>query len=98
MPRHALPLALLPAVLVMANVTLGGCRPPGAPRPTDSRPRPAASVGATRAAAAVVRLSGTVEAVRASTIVVPRLAGQNTNSLVITRLVPAGTAVKPGDL
>jgi HlyD family secretion protein len=45
-----------------------------------------------------VRLSGTVEAVEATTISVPRLAGQNNNTLVITALVRAGQAVKPGDL
>ena len=45
-----------------------------------------------------VRLSGTVEAIQSTTISAPRLAGPNTQSLVITRLVPAGAAVKPGDL
>ena len=45
-----------------------------------------------------VRLSGTVEAVEATTISTPRLAGQNTNSLVITHLVRPGTIVKAGDL
>lgn len=45
-----------------------------------------------------VRLSGTVEAVEATTITAPRLAGQNSNTLVITDLVRAGQAVRPGDL
>lgn len=45
-----------------------------------------------------VRLSGTVEAVEATTISAPRLMGQYSNSLVIMRLVHAGTRVKPGDL
>ena len=44
-----------------------------------------------------VRLSGTVEAVEATTITAPRLAGQNNNTLVITSLVRPGTAVRPGD-
>ena len=44
-----------------------------------------------------VRLSGTVEAVEATTIAAPRLAGQNNNSLVVMRLIKAGTTVKPGD-
>ena len=44
-----------------------------------------------------VRLNGTVEAVEATTIAAPRLAGQNNNSLVIMRLIKAGTTVKPGD-
>src|SRR5688572_5142050 len=45
-----------------------------------------------------LRLSGTVEAVESTTISAPRLAGPNTMSLVITRLVRAGSTVQPGDL
>jgi HlyD family secretion protein len=45
-----------------------------------------------------LRLSGTVEAVQATTITTPRLAGQNNNTLVIMTLVRAGQAVRPGDL
>lgn len=45
-----------------------------------------------------LRLSGTVEAVEATTVSAPRLSGPNSASLVITRLVRAGTTVRPGDL
>jgi HlyD family secretion protein len=45
-----------------------------------------------------VRLSGTVEAVEATTVSTPRLAGQNNQSLVITRLVKPGSMVHAGDL
>lgn len=45
-----------------------------------------------------IRLAGTVEAVQATTISVPRLAGQTIPSLVITRLIRPGTMVKAGDL
>ncbi len=45
-----------------------------------------------------LRLSGTVEAVEATNVSAPRLAGQNTNSLVITRLVQNGATVKRGDM
>src|SRR5687768_1845593 len=45
-----------------------------------------------------VRLSGTVEAIQSMTISAPRLSGPNANSLVITRLVRAGSTVKAGDL
>jgi multidrug efflux pump subunit AcrA (membrane-fusion protein) len=45
-----------------------------------------------------VRLSGTVEAIQSTTISAPRLSGPSANSLVITRLVRAGSTVKPGDL
>ena len=44
-----------------------------------------------------VRLAGTVEAVQATAIQAPRLSGQNNNSLVIMRLIKAGTSVRPGD-
>jgi multidrug efflux pump subunit AcrA (membrane-fusion protein) len=44
-----------------------------------------------------VRLSGTVEAVQATAIPAPRLSGQNPNSLVIMRLIKAGTSVQAGD-
>jgi HlyD family secretion protein len=45
-----------------------------------------------------VRLSGTVEAVQSTTVSAPRLSGPNTASLVITRLVRPGSAVRRGDL
>ena len=43
------------------------------------------------------RVSGTVEATRAQTVFVPRLAGQNAPTLVITRLIRAGSRVAAGD-
>ena len=47
-----------------------------------------------------LRLSGTVEAVQATTVSVPRMAGQGSTalSLSITYLVTPGSMVKPGDL
>jgi HlyD family secretion protein len=45
-----------------------------------------------------IRLNGTVEAIESTSIPAPRLAGQNSNSLVIMRLVPNGTTVKKGDV
>lgn len=46
----------------------------------------------------VVRLHGTVEAASSLAVVVPRLAGQQSGSLVITRLVANGERVEAGDL
>ncbi len=46
----------------------------------------------------VTRLHGNVEATSSLAIVVPRLAGQSSGNLVITRLVANGTRVEPGDL
>lgn len=45
-----------------------------------------------------LRIHGTVEAVDSFTISAPRLAGQGLNTLVVTRLATAGSAVKRGDL
>lgn len=45
-----------------------------------------------------LRLAGTVEAVRATTVLVPRLFGQSVNNLTITRLARAGTHVNVGDV
>ena len=45
-----------------------------------------------------IRLSGTVEALQATNIIAPRIAGQNNNALVIERLVKNGTRVHRGDL
>jgi len=45
-----------------------------------------------------IRLSGTVEAVESTTVAAPRLSGPTSTSLVITRLIKAGTIVQPGDV
>lgn len=45
-----------------------------------------------------MRVAGTVEAVRARSIIVPRLAGQTAPALVITRLITSGTRVQQGTL
>ena len=45
-----------------------------------------------------VRLHGTVEAIDSHAVAAPRLVGQNLSTLIITKLTPAGTRVKRGDL
>lgn len=58
---------------------------------------PAAAVGP--GADLPIRLAGTVEAVRAFSVNVPRLTGQSSNvPLVITRLVAGGARVEAGDV
>jgi multidrug resistance efflux pump len=49
------------------------------------------------AVSGALRLSGTVEATRSRTVFVPRLAGQTAPTLVITRLIRAGSRVAAGD-
>jgi len=45
-----------------------------------------------------IRVAGTVEAVRAATTVAPRLRGQNTSGLIVTRIVAGGSRVRQGDI
>jgi HlyD family secretion protein len=45
-----------------------------------------------------VRVTGTTEAVRSAAAIVPRLAGQSSPTLVITRLVKGGTRVRAGEV
>jgi len=45
-----------------------------------------------------LRLKGTTEAVHTSAVLAPVLAGQQMSTLTITRVLPAGTGVKRGDL
>jgi HlyD family secretion protein len=69
-----------------------------APQDVPGRQREASSTVTRRDFVKSVRLSGSVEAVEATTISTPRLAGQNNQSLVITSLVRPGTMVRAGDL
>ncbi|HEX5474819.1 MAG TPA: efflux RND transporter periplasmic adaptor subunit [Vicinamibacterales bacterium] len=69
----------------------------GTDRPADGQGRQRFIV-ARRDFVRSVRLSGTVEAVEATTVSAPRIAGQNNNALVIMHLVVPGTTVRPGDL
>jgi HlyD family secretion protein len=55
-------------------------------------------VAAAGAAPAAVRLHGSIEPVRSHPVVVPRLTGSATGTLVIVHLVKPGTVVKRGDL
>jgi multidrug resistance efflux pump len=78
------------AVLVI--VAAGGisCRP--ANRTDGARPAAPAPIEA-----GAFRLAGTVEATRARTVFVPRLAGQTAPTLVITHLIRAGSRISEGD-
>lgn len=92
--RHRYPfLALATAVVAGAGLYVHA----RAPEPQTQRTQATYTV-VTRDFVRTIRLSGTVEAIEATTIAAPRLAGQGNNSLVVTALVPAGASVKPGDL
>lgn len=68
---------------------------PRAPVAPQAAPRESAEAAAPPG---VIRLSGSVEAIRSRTVIVPRLAGQLVPTIVITKLVAAGAHVKEGDV
>jgi multidrug efflux pump subunit AcrA (membrane-fusion protein) len=70
----------------------------GAPDPPQARGRDGTVTVHRRDFVRSIRIAGTVEAVEATTVSTPRLAGQNNQSLVITHLVPPGRMVSKGDL
>jgi multidrug efflux pump subunit AcrA (membrane-fusion protein) len=85
-------------VSVAAGAALMRVRDPGNPETEQSGRRQTTATVKRVDFVRSFRLTGTVEAVQATAISTPRLAGQNMPSLVITRLIRAGAMVKPGDL
>jgi multidrug resistance efflux pump len=85
------PLALV-AMLVAAGMAAAGCRPAASDM---TRATPAA---AGVAGPQPIRLAGSVEASRATTVLVPRMAGQSTPTMIITSLARAGSHVQKGDV
>jgi HlyD family secretion protein len=90
-------LAIVP-VTFAAGAAIMSARDPGNPESAQPGRRQTTATIARRDFVRSIRLTGTVEAVQATTISTPRLAGQTIPSLVITRLIRPGTIVKPGDL
>ncbi len=82
---------LAPALVVLVLASCGRPTPP-------STHAAAPAVNGTRASAKrEVRLTGTVEAVRSSKVVVPQIWGQG-GPATLTKLIPNGVRVKEGDL
>jgi multidrug efflux pump subunit AcrA (membrane-fusion protein) len=97
-PRFRLFVAIaLLLVSVAAGAALMRARDPGNPETEQSGRRQTTATVKRTDFVRSFRLTGTVEAVQATTISTPRLAGQNMPSLVITRLIRAGAMVKAGD-
>jgi len=90
------------AAVVLVSVATGAAlmrgRDPGNPESGQSGRRPTTATVKRQDFVRSVRLSGTVEAVESTTIATPRLSGPGTNSLVITKLIKAGSPVQKGDL
>ena len=82
--------------LVAAAALASGCSPTAAPDPAAAANTPAAVTPAATSQP-ILRLSGTVEAVQARTVSVPRMQGPLLPLLIIG-LVKPGTRVEPGDL
>lgn len=101
-PRSARfrPVAVLLTIVVVAGaaVVMYGSRSGHDARPASGRHRESTYTVARRDFVRGVRLNGTVEAVESTTIAVPRLAGPSGNSLIITKLIQAGSSVRAGDL
>lgn len=87
------------ATAVAAIAALGGfvSRDP-APSAAAAQGRTLTATAARRDFVRSIRLNGSVEAVQATTVAAPRIAGPQANSLVITTLIKGGTRVAPGDL
>jgi multidrug efflux pump subunit AcrA (membrane-fusion protein) len=98
-PRSALRRGVLATIVLVGGTvaSLYARQSPSEPPPQDGR-RQSSSTVTRRDFIRSVRLSGTVEAVESTTIAAPRLSGPNSNSLVVTRLVRAGSRVSPGEL
>jgi biotin carboxyl carrier protein len=85
-------------VSVATGAALMRVRDPGRSESGQSGRRPTTATVKRQDFVRMVRLSGTVEAVESTTIATPRLAGPNSQSLVITKLIKAGAPVEKGDL
>src|SRR3954469_25768194 len=89
---------LVAAAALVAGVSVAGLYVRATARGPEQPPRTTASATVKRHDfVRSVRLSGTVEAVEATTIAAPRLSGQNNNSLVIMRLIANGRSVQAGE-
>ena len=94
----------IPAGVIGLGLAIGAvllsARDPDTAATSPSERRQTTSTVARRDFIRSIRIAGTVEAVQATTVSVPRLQGQGTTtmSLVITRLIRPGSLVKPGDL
>jgi hypothetical protein len=84
---------LLVYYLASALIALTSCSRSDPPVIHAAQPAPAASQPVARE----VRVSGIVEAVHSTKILVPQIFGQN-NQMTLTKIIPNGTRVKEGDL
>lgn len=94
--RLWIPVAAL-LVLAAMGAAMLSARDPTNPGSGQSGRQQATSTVTKRDFSRTTRLSGTVEAVESTTIPAPRLKGPGNTSLVITKLIRPGAAVRKGD-
>lgn len=95
--RRALVLAVLAALVVLGGVlwaVLARHRTPAGPQAAV----PGTATVERHDFVHALRLTGTTSAVETRAVLVPQLSAQNFSELVITKLAPAGTKVKEGDI
>jgi multidrug efflux pump subunit AcrA (membrane-fusion protein) len=95
--RHAIVIGIL-VISAAAVAGLMSGRDPGGAGSAQSGGRQTTATVQRQDFVQSLRLSGTVEAVESTTIATPRLAGPQSQSLVITKLIKPGAAVRKGDL
>jgi HlyD family secretion protein len=99
MKRPYLLVALIPVILLGALAIVRGVRANG---PGDEARQGTASFKVKRGAfVRTLRMTGLVESIRFHNVAAPRLVGATgpgSNTLIITRLMPSGTVVVPGQL
>jgi multidrug efflux pump subunit AcrA (membrane-fusion protein) len=95
--RSLISVAIVAAVVIGVGGFMRAGRGEADPGP-EPQARGTTATAARRDFVRSIRLNGTVEAVEATTLAAPRIAGPSANSLVITKLVKGGTRVAPGEL
>jgi HlyD family secretion protein len=83
----------LPALICAVTLILAGCDRALPPVAQAASPKPAEKAPTKRE----IRLTGTIQAVHSSKILVPQIYGQTT-ALTLTHFIDNGATVKPGDL
>jgi multidrug efflux pump subunit AcrA (membrane-fusion protein) len=83
-----------PLMAAISVLFLTACTRPSPPVAQAAAPTPSDAPAAARE----VRISGTIQAVRSSKVLIPAIYGSTGGSLTLTHLIPNGSSVKEGDL
>lgn len=97
-PRRQKHFAALAAVGVLAVAILLFLIFHGAQSRVSASAASETATAVTQSFVSVLRLSGSTEALRSRPVLAPELEGAQLDSMVVTKLVPAGSSVRKGDL